>query len=278
MILVTGARGQLGSCLANYLKINNIAFAGADIGEFDITDRDRTLGYIKQIRPDAVIHCSAFSNVEKAEMEAEKCIQTNVEGTENVALACRAVDSKLLYISSDYVFDGEKETPYTPEDEVNPLSVYGRSKAMGEDKVEKTVSKFFIVRTSWLFGQNSPNFVETILRLGSEKSRVEVVDDQIGSPTYTEDLAPLLAVLLKSENFGFYHATNEGFCSWAEFAQEIVEQSGLSCEIVPIPSEEYTSRARRPKSSRLDKDKLVRNGFALLPTWQSALYRYLRDK
>lgn len=278
MILITGVKGQLGSCIANYLMENHIFFTGVDREEFDITNRKRTLAFIRRTRPDCIIHCSAYSNVDAAEEEQELCIKTNMEGTENIAIACQAIDAKLLYISSDYVFDGEKKTPYVPEDKAKPLSVYGFSKAMGEQKVKQLLTKHFIVRTSWLFGKNSPNFVETMLRLGREKNRLFVVNDQIGSPTYTEDLAPLLIELLNSEKYGSYHATNEGFCSWAEFARGIMESSGLSCEIVPVLSREYSSKAVRPQNSRLDKDKLSINGFKRLPTWQSALHRYINDR
>lgn len=278
MILVTGAKGQLGRCIANYLNKSHISFIGADRKEFDIIDRKQTQIFISQTRPDCVIHCSAYSNVDAAEEEQELCIKTNTEGTENIALACRKIDAKLLYISSDYVFDGEKKTPYIPEDEVNPLSVYGRSKAMGEEKVKQHLTRHFIVRTSWLFGKNSPNFVETMLCLGREKSKLAVVKDQIGSPTYTEDLVPLLIAILNSEKYGSYHVTNEGFCSWADFASEIMEISGLSCKVVPVLSREYPSKALRPKNSRLDKEKLSINGFKRLPTWQSALHRYINDR
>lgn len=278
MILITGVNGQLGSSTANYLDQKHIPFIGAGRKEFDITNSEQTLEYIREVRPNCVVHCSAYSNVERAEENEELCIKTNVEGTKNIAIACRELDAKLLYISTDYVFDGNKETAYVPEDVVNPLSVYGRSKAKGEEIIEELLDKYFIVRTSWLFGKNGPNFVETMLRMGRKNKNLNVVKDQIGSPTYTEDLSPLLITLLESEEYGCYHATNEGFCSWAEFAQEIMKISGLSCEIVPILSKDYPSKVTRPKNSRMNKEKLSRNGFKRLPSWQNALKRYLELK
>lgn len=278
MILVTGAKGLMGSSIIEYLQENKISFVGVDKEEFDITDREQTIHFIRQLRSDCILHCGAYSNVEMAEDELESCMKTNVEGTENIILACKEIDAKLLYFSSDYVFDGEKENPYLPEDEVNPLSVYGRSKAMGEERIRKLMTKYFIIRTSWLFGKTPPNFLDTMLWLGKTKNSLTVVNDQVGSPTYTKDLTPLLIQLINTEKYGTYHITNEGYCSWAEFAKEIMKAANLSCEIIPILSEDYPSKAKRPKNSRLDKDKLVQNGFKLLPTWQDALNRYLKNK
>lgn len=275
-VLVTGVKGQLGSDIAAELKLRAEECIGADIADFDITDRGATVGTIKKYMPDCVIHCAAFTDVNGAEEKRGLCERINVLGTENVAFACNEADAKLIYISTDYVFNGEGMRPYEPNDERDPINFYGMTKSLGEDKVRSVCPKHFIVRTSWVFGKNGNNFVKTMLRLGEQMEGLTVVDDQIGSPTYTPDLARLLCDMAATERYGTYHATNEGFCSWYDFAKKIMELSGIGCNIKPIASKDYPSPAKRPQNSRLSKEKLVQNGFYKLPPWEDALKRFIK--
>lgn len=275
-VLVTGVKGQLGSDIAAELKLRAEECIGADIADFDITDRGATVGAIKKYMPDCVIHCAAFTDVNGAEEKRGLCERINVLGTENVALACAETGAKLIYISTDYVFNGEGMRPYEPDDERDPINFYGMTKSLGEDKVRSICPKHFIVRTSWVFGKNGTNFVKTMLRLGEQMEGLTVVDDQIGSPTYTPDLARLLCDMAATERYGTYHATNEGFCSWYDFAKKIMELGGIGCNIKPIASKDYPSPAKRPQNSRLSKEKLVQNGFYKLPPWEDALKRFIK--
>ncbi len=276
-ILVTGAKGQLGSDICRRLAACGIPARGVDIEDFDITDAEAAMAYITEYAPDAVIHCSAFTAVDRAEEEAELCTHINADGTRNIAAAARTVGAKIMYISTDYVFPGTGDTPYKPEDATGPLSVYGSSKLMGEDAVRELCPNHFIVRISWVFGVNGSNFVKTMLRLSETKTDLNVVCDQIGSPTYTRDLAVLLCDMILTDRYGTYHATNEGFCSWAELATEIMQLAGKSTKIHAIPTAEYPTRAVRPLNSRMSKDKLDACGFARLPDWHDALKRYLAE-
>jgi len=235
-----------------------------------------TMSFILERKPQCVIHCAAYSDVELAEKESYICKTVNIKGTENIVLACKKTSAKLVYISTDYVFDGTAVVPYETTDAVHPLSVYGKTKAVGE-KLVKDYQKSFIVRISWLFGKNGKNFVNTMLKLGKEKKFLTVVADQIGSPTYVKDLVPLLYSISSSEQYGIYHVTNEGYCSWAEFAQQIMEYSNLDCQIKPVSSKEYKTAAKRPENSRLSKSCLDERGFGRLPVWQDALKRYLNE-
>lgn len=276
-ILVTGAKGQLGSDVCKELtrrKIENIA---ADIGDFDITDPLSVNTYFEAHTPAAVIHCAAYTAVDKAEDEPDLCQKVNADGTKNIAAACKACGAKLMYISTDYVFSGEGETPHLTTDSTNPQSIYGKTKLAGETAVTAALEKHFIVRISWVFGKNGNNFVKTMLRLSGERETVSVVNDQIGSPTYTADLAPLLAEMIQTEKYGTYHATNEGECSWADFAKEIFALSDKKTEVIPIPASEYTAKAARPKNSRLSKESLDAAGFRRLPSWQNALARFISE-
>jgi dTDP-4-dehydrorhamnose reductase len=275
MILVTGVNGQLGYDVVKELNRRNIECLGIDRAELDITDKNAVKDCIGKLKPDCVIHCAAYTAVDRAEDEEEVCAKVNVYGTDNIAKACKEIGPKMIYISTDYVFDGKGNTPFEVEDKIEPHSVYGKTKYEGELKVKEVLDKYFIVRISWVFGVNGNNFIKTMLRLGSEKESLNVVCDQIGSPTYTADLAPLLCDMAVSEKYGVYHATNEGFCSWAEFAGEIMKKAGLSCKVNPIPTSEYPAKAQRPFNSRLSKKSLVDNGFGLLPNWENALDRYL---
>lgn len=276
-ILVTGVKGQLGYDVCRVLSARGIENRGVDIDDFDITDAEAVNAYIGSYRPDAVIHCSAFTAVDKAEDAEELCTRVNADGARNIAVAASTVGAKMMYISTDYVFPGTGEQFYAPDDATGPLSVYGKTKLMGEQAVRDVSDRHFIVRISWVFGKNGNNFVKTMLRLGETKTDLNVVSDQIGSPTYTYDLSLLLCDMIVTDRFGTYHATNEGVCSWAEFAAEIMRQGGRSTVIHPIPSSEYPTRASRPLNSRMSKDKLEENGFSRLPHWKDALTRYLAE-
>lgn len=276
-ILVTGVGGQLGYDVCKVLASRGIKHRGVDIQDFDITDAAATRDYIMEYRPDAVIHCSAWTAVDKAEDAMETVWAVNADGPQNIAAVCRDIGAKMLYISTDYVFPGTGERFYEPDDSADPLGTYGRTKLEGELAVRELLDRFFIVRISWVFGLNGNNFVKTMLRLAETKKEVNVVCDQIGSPTYTADLAPLLCDMIVTEKYGVYHATNEGVCSWAEFAQEIFRLAGKDVRVNAIPTSEYPTRAARPLNSRMNKDKLEKMGFSRLPIWQDALRRYLRE-
>lgn len=277
MILVTGVNGQLGFDVIKELNKRNIECLGIDIKDLDITDSKATYQYISNLKPECVIHCAAYTAVDRAEDEEELCTKVNVYGTENIAKACQNIDAKMIYISTDYVFDGQGDAQFEIDGNIKPLSVYGKTKYKGELKVKEILDKYFIVRISWVFGVNGNNFIKTMLRLGKEKESLNVVCDQIGSPTYTADLAPLLCDMAVSDKYGVYHATNEGFCSWAEFATEIMKKANLNCKINPIPTSEYPTKAVRPFNSKMSKKSLVENGFKLLPRWELALERYLTE-
>lgn len=274
-VLVTGVKGQLGYDVVNELEKRNIEAVGVDIEEMDITDEESVNCVIREAAPDAVIHCAAYTAVDAAEDNEELCRKVNAEGTQNIANVCKALDIKMIYISTDYVFSGQGERPWEPEDERDPLSVYGQTKYEGELAVQNTLDKYFIVRIAWVFGVNGKNFVKTMLRLAETHKKLTVVNDQYGSPTYTYDLARLLVDMVLTEKYGVYHATNEGICTWYEFACEIFRLAGADMEVVPVTSAEYPAKAKRPENSRMSKDKLTANGFERLPSWQDALKRYL---
>lgn len=274
-ILVTGVKGQLGYDVVKVLEERNIECLGVDIDDFDITDADATSGYIRKYAPDAVIHCSAYTAVDKAEDELELCRKVNVDGPRNIAAVCKEIGAKMIYISTDYVFPGIGDNPYEADDPTGPLGAYGQTKLDGELAVKEILFRFFIVRISWVFGINGNNFVKTMLRLGKERKEINVVCDQIGSPTYTADLAPLLCNMVVTEKYGTYHATNEGYCSWAEFTEEIFKLAGYSTMVIPIPTSEYPTKAKRPLNSRMSKKSLDRAGFKRLPLWQDAVSRYV---
>ena len=276
-VLVTGVKGQLGYDVVNELTKRGHEFVGVDIDEMDITDGEACRRVITEAAPDAVIHCAAYTAVDAAEDNEDLCRRVNADGTRNIALVCRDLDIKMVYISTDYVFDGQGTRPWEPDDARDPLNVYGVTKCEGEMAVEELVKKFFIVRIAWVFGVNGKNFIKTMLRLGQERGAVSVVDDQIGSPTYTYDLARLLVDMTESEHYGRYHATNEGFCSWYEFACEIFKQAGMNVTVSPVTSDQYPAKAKRPMNSRMDKSKLDEMGFKRLPSWQDALGRYLKE-
>lgn len=276
-LLVTGVKGQLGYDVCKVLSARGIEHRGVDIEDFDITNAQAAHDYIAAYRPDGVIHCSAWTAVDRAEDELEKVRAVNAEGSRNIASVCKEIGAKLVYISTDYVFPGTGERFYEPDDPTGPLGAYGVTKLEGEQAVQALLERYFIVRVSWVFGKNGNNFVRTMLRLAETKSELNVVCDQIGSPTYTADLAPLLCDMVVSEKYGVYHATNEGICSWAEFAEEIFRLAGKDVKVNPVPTSEYPTRAARPLNSRMSKAKLEEMGFSRLPDWHNALVRYLRE-
>jgi len=276
-ILITGANGQLGTALTAELTRRKIPHKGIDRAIADITDRRAVMGVLHEYSPTAVMHCAAYTAVDRAEDEPELCRLVNVDGTRNIAMACKEINAKLVYISTDYVFAGDGDYFHKPTDPTNPQSVYGASKLAGEMAVQEILQKFFIVRTSWVYGENGGNFVKTMLKLGGERDSVKVVNDQIGSPTYTADLAKLLCDMAITEKYGIYHATNEGVCSWAKFAEEIFTLAGLAAKVEHIPTAEYPTKAIRPLNSRLDKAKLYASGFEKFPHWTDALHRYLEE-
>lgn len=291
-VFVTGVGGQLGHDVINELTSRGYDAVGSDVVDMvssgvpyvalDITDAKAVERVITEIRPDAVVHCAAWTAVDAAEDadKQEKVKAINVDGTQNIANAAKMVDAKMVYISTDYVFDGQGTAPWEPDcKEYAPLNVYGQTKLGGEFAVSSTLEKYFIVRIAWVFGLNGGNFIKTMLQVGKNHPQVRVVNDQIGTPTYTYDLARLLVDMIESEKYGYYHATNEGgYISWYDFTKEIYRQAGMDTEVLPVTTEEYgLSKAARPFNSRLDKKKLTDNGFVPLPDWKDALQRYLQE-
>ena len=307
---VTGVNGQLGHDVMNEVQKRGYEGVGSDIAEqyagvadgspvttmpyvsLDITDRDAVMKVIQEVQPDAVIHCAAWTAVDMAEDDdkVEKVRAVNAGGTQNMADACKSADCKMLYLSTDYVFDGQGTEPWKPDcKDYKPLNVYGQTKLEGELAVSNTLDKYFIVRIAWVFGLNGKNFIKTMISVGKTHEEVRVVNDQIGTPTYTYDLARLLVDMCETEKYGYYHATNAevmdedagcktGYISWYDFCCEFYRQYGLKTKVIPVTTEEYgLSKAARPFNSRLDKKKLVENGFKPLPTWQDAISRYLKE-
>ena len=299
-IFVTGVGGQMGHDIMDELEKRGYEGVGSDLAasyggipdgsavtrmpyvSLDITDREAVERAIMEARPDAVIHCAGWTAVDAAEDEDKQELvrRINVDGTRYIAEACKKLDCKMVYLSTDYVFNGQGETPWQPDcKDYAPLNVYGQSKLDGELAVSGTLEKYYVVRTAWVFGINGANFVKTMLRLGEKLPSIRVVSDQIGTPTYTRDLSRLLVDMVQTEKYGYYHATNEGgFISWYDFTCEIFRQAGCSVHVTPVTTAEYgLNKAARPCNSRLDKHKLVENGFRPLPSWQDALGRYLKE-
>lgn len=290
-VFVTGVGGQLGHDVMVELNKQGLEAVGSDLESsdnlsfpyisMDITNPDQVRKTISSVKPDAVIHCAAWTAVDAAEEEDNKAkvFRINSDGTENIAKVCKELDCKLMYISTDYVFNGEGTEPWSPDSkDCKPLNVYGESKLKGEQAVSANLSKYFIVRISWGFGTNGNNFIKTMLELSKDHDTLKVISDQIGTPTYTYDLARLLVDMIITDKYGYYHATNEGgYISWYELAKAIFKQAGLSTKVIPVTTEKYSlSKAKRPLNSRLDKEKLTKMGFEHLPTWQDALNRYLK--
>lgn len=280
--LVTGVKGQLGFDVVNELKNRGHDAVGVDIEEMDITDPESVSRVIGEAAPDVVIHCAAWTAVDAAEdpENIAKVRAVNAGGTRNIAQVCKKLNCKMMYISTDYVFNGQGTQPWQPDcKDYAPLNVYGQTKLEGELAVANTLEKYFIVRIAWVFGKNGSNFIKTMLNVGKKHDTVRVVSDQIGTPTYTLDLARLLVDMAESEKYGYYHATNEGgYISWYDFTCEIYKQAGYATRVLPVTTAEYgLSKAARPFNSRLDKSKLAENGFQPLPAWQDALQRYLKE-
>lgn len=294
-VLVTGTSGQLGYDVMMELKKRGHVGIGADRSEsdadfehvvLDITDASKVLEVVNEVKPDAIVHCAAWTNVDGAEdlNNRNKVMAVNVEGTANLARAAKAVDAKFMYISTDYVFNGQGDEPWEPDDKnYAPLNVYGESKLGGELEVSKILDKYFIVRIAWVFGKNGNNFIKTMIKVGETHSEVEVVADQIGTPTYTFDLARLLVDMIETDKYGYYHATNEGgYISWADFAEEIYKDAGMDVKVKAVTTADYEAKAgktvaKRPFNSRLDKSKLVQNGFEPLPDWRVAVKKYIEE-
>ncbi|MDD3346462.1 dTDP-4-dehydrorhamnose reductase [Oscillibacter sp.] len=276
-ILITGATGQLGYDVCRVLSAREIEYRGIGSAQLDIVNENKVHAYLESYRPDAVIHCAAYTAVDKAEDEPERCFAVNEGGTVNLARACRDIGAKMLFLSTDYVFPGDGERFYETDDPTGPLNVYGRSKLAAEQSLREVLPEHFILRISWVFGINGGNFVKTMLRLAETHDTLTVVADQVGSPAYTADLAPLLCDMIATDKYGTYHATNEGICSWAAFAEEIFRLAGKAVTVVPTTTDAYGAKALRPKNSRLNKQSLTAAGFARLPDWQDALGRYLSE-
>ena len=285
-LFVTGAAGQLGHDIIIEAEKRGHEVIGTDLGErwnglqMDITDAEAVSRTIREINPDIVYHCAAWTAVDAAEDAQETVFKVNALGTKNIAEACKEIGCKIVYISTDYVFDGQGTEPWQPDcKDYAPLNVYGQSKLAGEEAVSGTLDKYFIVRIAWVFGVNGNNFIKTMLNVGKKYDTLRVVNDQIGTPTYTYDLARLLVDMGETEKYGYYHATNEGgYISWYDFACEIFRQAGYSTKVIPVTTEEYgLSKAARPANSRLEKSKLTENGFERLPDWKDALGRYLKE-
>lgn len=277
MILVTGAGGQLGGDVFRLLEAEKKAFIPTDADTLDITDENAVKAFFEANSIDAVIHCAAYTAVDKAEDEREKCFLVNKTGTKNLARCAQSQGAKMLYVSTDYVFGGNGDSPFNVNDPKGPLNSYGESKLEGEQAVLESCKRFFIVRTSWVFGEKNTNFIATMLRLSQTHNKVSVVCDQIGSPTYSKHLANLLCKMIETEKFGVYHATNEGFCSWAQLARETFLIAKKSTKVNPVKSEEYKTRAKRPLNSRLSKASLDLAGFERLPSWEAAVREYLSN-
>jgi dTDP-4-dehydrorhamnose reductase len=275
--IVTGVLGQLGYDLVKQLSGQNHEVIGIDREELDITDEAAVHAFIEEAKPDAILHCAAFTNVDAAEENKDAAYAVNALGPKYLAQAASKVGAKMVYVSTDYVFNGTATDPYEVEQPTDPLGVYGETKLAGEEFVKQYLDKYFIVRTAWVYGINGHNFVKTMLRLGSERDEVGVVHDQIGSPTYTVDLAAFMIELVQSDKYGIYHATNEGVCSWYDFAVEIFKQAGLNVKVNPLTSDQFPRPAARPSYSVLSKKKIAEQGFSPLQDWKNALTQYMQE-
>lgn len=276
-VLVTGAAGQLGQDVVKELERKGHEAVGVDRHQLDITDAGAVHSLISDVKPDAILHCAAYTNVDKAEEDREGAYNVNALGSENLAKAASDNQSKLLYVSTDYVFDGSATEPYEVDHPTKPLGVYGETKLAGEEMVQKHLERYYIVRTAWVYGIHGNNFVKTMLKLGAERNELGVVHDQVGSPTYTVDLARFMVELAETDKYGIYHASNEGVCSWYEFAVEIFKQAGIEVKVNPLTTEQFPRPAERPKYSVLSKKKITEQGFTPLRNWKEALAAYLEE-
>ncbi|MFW6030501.1 MAG: dTDP-4-dehydrorhamnose reductase [Halanaerobiales bacterium] len=275
-VLVTGINGQLGYDVKKRLDELNIENLGVDIDDFSITNKKNTQDYILDYKPDVIVHCAAYTAVDKAEEDRDRCYEVNVNGTKYIAEICKKIGAKMVYISTDYVLDGKGYEPQPETKATSPINYYGYTKEQGELIVKDLLEKYFIIRTSWVYGKNGNNFVKTMLNLAKKNDEINVINDQVGAPTYTVDLAVLICDMLQTTNYGVYHGVNGGYCSWYEFALEIFNKAGIEVKVKPIPTSEYQSRAKRPLNSRLKSTSIRSNGFKEMPHWLNALERYLK--
>lgn len=273
-VLVTGVKGQLGYDVVKRLDKLGIENHGVGRDDFDITNKGQTKEFIENYKPDVVVHCAAYTDVDKAEEDKEKCYAVNVEGTKNISEACKKLGAKMVYISTDYVFDGEGVESHLEDKSTEPVNYYGYSKEQGESAVREILEEHFIIRTSWIYGKNGNNFVKTMLNLAQTRNELNVINDQIGAPTYTPDLAVLICDIFQTTKYGTYHGVNEGYISWYDFAVDIFDKANINMKVNTIPTSEYLTKAKRPLNSRLSKEKLDKNGFKRLPKWENALSRY----
>lgn len=278
-ILVTGVGGQLGHDVVKELEKRGHNPIGVDKKEMDLTSSKEIKFCIEKSKPDAIIHCGAYTAVDMAEENEELCTRVNATSTKEIAQCAKALDIPMIYISTDYVFDGNKDTDseYIEEDKTNPLNLYGKSKLKGEEFVKEILDKYYIVRISWVFGKNGNNFIKSMIRLAKDREELSIVNDQIGSPTYTKDLAVLLVDMIETDKYGVYHATNDGYCTWYEFAKEIFKLAGIDIKVNPISTQQYPTKARRPMNSKMSKDKLIDNNFKVLRNWKEALKEYIKE-
>lgn len=276
-ILVTGAKGQLGSDICSYLTGKGFSVVGVDISDFDLTDKDAVIENVKKINPTTIIHCAAYVAVDKAEEDKELCYNVNVNGTKNIVDVAKEISAKLVFFSTDYVLNENGTNILTEDIKTNPINYYGYSKEVAEQYIIDNIKEYFILRISWIYGRTGHNFIKTMIKLSETRKEISVVNDQVGSPTYTKDIAETMDKFINSKNYGIYHITNEGFCSWCEFAKAIFSKLNIDMKVNSISSEEYKTLAQRPKNSRLSKDKLENNGFCRLPSWENALDRYLEE-
>ncbi len=276
-VLVTGCRGQLGWEVVQLLERRGVPCRGVDVEDFDLMDGPAAKAYVQEYAPDVIVHCAAYTAVDRAESEPERCAAVNGDGTMNMVRAALSVGARMVYISTDYVFSGRGEEPWAEDAPYEPQNVYGLSKVQGEIAVRSLLKRYYLIRTSWVFGLHGKNFVRTMRQLDRERLEVRVVDDQVGSPTYAVDLARVICDLIATEKYGIYHVTNAGYMSWADFARRIMEEEGLPCRVVPVPTREYPTPARRPLNSRLSPARILAAGIEPMPTVEDALSRYLRE-
>ena len=276
-VLLTGARGQLGNDVLKELDKRGHKPIGVDREEMDLIYTEKIKECIKKFNPEAIIHCGAYTNVDKAEDEENLCRRINATSTKEIAKCAKELDIPMIYISTDYVFDGTKDGKYTEDDLPNPINVYGKTKYEGELYVQELLEKYYIVRISWVFGENGNNFVDTMLRLSKDRKSLNVINDQVGSPTYTKDLAKLLVDMIETNKYGIYHATNEGYCTWYDFAKYIFKIADIDIQVNKINTSKYPTKARRPSNSKMSKEKLKNMGFTTLRNYKSALYEYIRN-
>ncbi len=276
-VLVTGFKGQLGFDVVKQLELLHIDVKGVDIDDFDLTNEEQVTEYVETFKPDIIVHCAAYTQVDKAEENKELCYNINVNGTKYLVNSAAKIDAKFVYISTDYIFDGTGNEPHRENEKINPINYYGYTKAQGELYVTSSLKKYYIIRTSWVYGSNGNNFVKTMLKLSETKKQISVVSDQIGAPTYTVDLAKLIIDLIQTRKYGIYHGVNSEFCSWNEFAKEILALTGKDVEVSEVLTKDYVTLAKRPLNSRLSKQNLINNGISLLPSWKDALVRYLKE-